>query len=146
MSKYINKITKKDIVKFLNSVGYCLNESIYDDMGEQVPPYEKNIDRKTKECDIVTRCSKINPNPILNKLSNLIKLTDNMYVKDLEAAVFVFTDYNASVFTLDSDANFQYAFAKFMYAKFGEEYKKDYNSFVKKQMKEQKEKDNSNGK
>jgi len=140
MSKYVNKLTKRDIAKFLDTIGYCFNESIYDDMGEQVPAYEKYTNRKTKECEITAKCIKSKQDPLLNKIKTLIPFNTNSYFNGLETAILLIHDYKVSSITLDSATDFQNSYAKFMYEKFGEEYKKDYNNFVKQQIKERNDK------
>lgn len=144
MSKYIDKLTKKDIAHYLNSIGYSFNEKLFDDMGRKISAYEKIITDKTKECGIIAKCIKTNKNPILNELSNTLSLrlsTHNSYFNNLESAILVFEDFEVNTLTLDLETDFQNTFAKFMYAKFGEEYKKDYNDFVKNELKKQNELD-----
>ena len=61
--KYINRLTKSEINTFLNSIGYELEEELYDDNEEKIPSYEK--------CNtvILCRCKKLKENQVEIKIN-----------------------------------------------------------------------------
>lgn len=141
MSKYINKrITDEELTKFLEDNGYMLVCNIKDADGVPFPAIDRSPDRafvrckmikepayKQFESDVAYYLMKNHPGFLTIPL-----MLSGQYSSNIE--MLVFSDFNVSklcVFDRDMDEEdkLNYEYVHFMYNKFGEEYKNDYNNY-----------------
>ena len=125
-TSFLANVTNEEIRDFLNLCGYRLDYRIVDEADGQRKTIERIYDSRNRKVKIEVCAINIDQEKIyitIARKSGLYSVFDNRFSTTL---IFI-TDYKISVLGINDDTKIQNIYAKFMYKKFGERYKKSYN-------------------
>ncbi|MBE7074533.1 MAG: hypothetical protein E7376_00920 [Clostridiales bacterium] len=135
---FLANVSDEEIINFLKECGYSLDTQIYYKSDGARKAIERTYDPKTHKIILEVCCKKdedvLIHNILMNKLGPVLK----EFVYDYNSRLIFIKDYDIiEMHPHGSNGILQNAYAQFMYKKFGERYRKNYNRDINKQNKKQ---------
>ncbi|MBO7526467.1 MAG: hypothetical protein J6T74_01055 [Clostridia bacterium] len=153
-SSYIYKLyryRKDKLTEFLKKNGFLPKIFFSENDGEELPPFEMYYNEDKNRYEVFVRCKKTISNNMAELREFLLKtqilpftlssnITNHGYLDNF--AFVILSDFSFSEFSFsnivsneEEETNLIKSYLKFMYEQFGEQYKKDYLKYIKKENK-----------
>lgn len=134
-TSFVANLTDKDVKELINKCGYRLDYRVVDESDGMRQTIERVYDSRNRKVRVEVCAINRMQEGIYNKVSSMSGLFPVFESNKYCSTVIVISDYAMydmlqTMLDKKSNVDMQTTFAKYMYDKFGERYKTNYNKYI----------------